>query len=133
LLFGFRHSLEYGHAEKRFQFLRTFDFEAGEFTSPTPAPIAPTPAVAKFSAFSQRNDFTPEQRQIENLADDMLTHLKPPLQDAAIAAAIRGATDPEDLIARLAVVLKDADYAEFTQQVELCLFAADVMGYAHAD
>jgi len=59
--------------------------------------------------------------------------LTPPLQDAAIAAAIRGATDPEDLIARLAMVLKDADYAEFTQQVERCLFAADVMGYAHAD
>ena len=129
MLFGFRHSLEYGHAEKRFQFLRTFDFEAGEITSPTPI----TPAVAKFSAFSQRNDFTPEQRQIEKLADDMLTHLKPPLQDAAIASAIRGATDPEDLIARLAMVLKDADYAEFTQQVERCLFAADVMGYAHAD
>ncbi len=116
--------------------LRTFDFEAGEITSPTPitpTPITPTPAVAKFSAFSQRNDFTPEQRQIEKLADDMLTHLKPPLQDEAIASAIRGATDPEDLIARLAMVLKDADYAEFTQQVERCLFAADVMGYAHAD
>ena len=76
--------------------------------------------------------FTPDQMQIEKLADDMLTHIKPPLQDEAIASAIRGATNPEDLVERLAVVLKDADYAEFTQHVERCLFAAEIMGYAHA-
>ena len=74
--------------------------------------------------------FTKDQQAIESLADAM--PMESPIAAAAIQSAIQSATSPEDLEARLAVVLQDADLSEFSQQLEKALFAADIMGYAHA-
>ena len=77
-------------------------------------------------------NFTPQQLAIENLADQMLAQMNSPIREQAIHAAIRAASDPEDLENRLVAILGDTD-PEFQRQLEHALFAADVMGYAHAD
>ena len=76
--------------------------------------------------------FTPKQQVIENLGDSLLNALKSPISQEAIKSAIRGARDPQDLEERLAAVMQDADVSEFSSVLSNCLFAADVLGYAHA-
>lgn len=76
--------------------------------------------------------FTPEQQAVEDLADQLLEASSSPISADLIASAIRAAKDPQDLEARLAAVLQNADMTEFNQVLERALFAADVMGYAHA-
>jgi len=77
--------------------------------------------------------FTPQQQAVENLADGMLATLDGPLGTAAIQSAIRSASDPQDLEERLAAVLKGTDTAEFQRLLAYSLFAADILGYAHAE
>lgn len=43
-----------------------------------------------------------------------------------------GATSVEDLHERLAVALADADDWQFREVLERAMFAAEIMGYAHA-
>ena len=76
--------------------------------------------------------FTPEQMAIERLAEAALAKASQPISEQAIRSAILGATSPEDLETRLALVLKEADTGEFRRQLERGLFACDIMGYAHA-
>jgi phage gp29-like protein len=76
--------------------------------------------------------FTPQQMAIEKLADEMLANMKSPIDAAAIKSAVLAAKSPEDLEARLAVVLEKADTSKFQEQLERALWAADIMGYAHA-
>lgn len=107
-----------------------------------PQPPANQPPQAGLSAGHQcgvtlgadgKPRFTPQQQAIEDLGDDMLAHMAGPIDDAAIRSAIRGARDPEDLEARLAAVMRTANTKSFQAALEKALFAADVMGYAHAD
>jgi len=90
---------------------------------------AKAPASVGIGATSSKK-FTKDQQAIESLADAM--PMKSPIAAAAIQSAIQSATSPEDLEARLAIVLQDADISEFSQHLEKALFAADIMGYAHA-
>lgn len=76
--------------------------------------------------------FTAQQQVIEGLADALLEHSPNPVDPAAIRSAILAATGPEDLERRLAMVLQGSDSAEFRMMLEQSLFAADVLGYAHA-
>jgi phage gp29-like protein len=76
--------------------------------------------------------FTPDQQAIEDLADGVLNALSSPIDPSVIASAIRAAKDPQDLEARLAAILLGADTSEFNKTLEQALFAADIMGYAHA-
>ncbi len=113
--------------------LRTFDYEQGEISIPVKSTLEQTvSAPLPGESFAAGGDpFTPDQMVIEKLADTMLVNMSSPLKAAAIESAVRAATDPEDLERRLAVVLKEADITEFSQQLERCLFAADVMGYVN--
>lgn len=77
--------------------------------------------------------FTPEQQVIEDLADQTLNVLDSPISTELIASAIRAAKSPEDLEVRLAAILQNTDMTEFNQVLEKALFAADVIGYVHAD
>lgn len=81
----------------------------------------------------ERRKFTPQQETLETLADDMNGSIKSPVDSEAIGMAIRAATSPEDLEARLAAVLDGVDLETFSIMMERALFAADVMGYAHAE
>lgn len=78
------------------------------------------------------HQFTPEQMAVERLADGALSKAVQPISEQAIRSAILGAKSPDDLEARLALVLKGADTSEFRRQLERGLFACDIMGFAHA-
>lgn len=94
-------------------------------------PIAqPKAEMMAFAAHG--NIFTPEQMAVERLADEALAKSRQPIEEQAIRSAVLGASSPEDLEARLATVLREADTSEFRRQLERGLFAADLMGYAHA-
>lgn len=79
-----------------------------------------------------RPRFTAGQQAIEDQIDAHLGALPSPLDPKAIAGAIRAATSADDLVERLGLVLRDADRGVFNRVLERALFAADVMGYAHA-
>lgn len=87
--------------------------------------------LAYLSGSIAKSRFTKEQQAVEDLADELLKRLSSPVDPEAIAAAIRGAKDPQDLDNRLAVALGGADFEGFADILERALFAADVMGYAH--
>jgi len=76
--------------------------------------------------------FTPQQQVIEDIGDGLLEALSGPIPDDLIKAAIKAASDPQDLKNRLAAILLNADTAEFRRVLERALFTADVLGYAHA-
>lgn len=106
--------------------------------APTPNP-APDQAKPKSGAglhaiLSAGNpEFTAEQQVIEDMADGLNNALNSPVSSDLIASAIRSAKNPQDLERRLAAVLKGADLTEFNSMLEKALFAADVLGYAHAE
>jgi len=126
--------------------LDRYDFLEGDFTVPTtpvPAPPAPPalpapaaepedePAAAALAAFAAPR-FTAEQQVLEDGIDSVLQRLDSVIADAEIKAVIRLATSPRDLHDRLMVLLAGADGADFQRTFERALFAADVLGYAHA-
>jgi phage gp29-like protein len=112
--------------------LDRYDYQAGDFTVPAAAPAMPQPAAGLRANLAAGDPFTPEQMVIERIADDALTALGNPIQKQAIASAIKAAKDPDDLAERLAVVLRDADLNEYNRTLERALFAADILGFAHA-
>lgn len=79
-----------------------------------------------------RPRFTAGQQAVEDEIERTLPAIPSPIQSAAIRSAILGAKDVDDLYERLAVALQDADDAVFRQAFERALFAAEIMGYAHA-
>lgn len=76
--------------------------------------------------------FTLEQQAVERLANSAIAADAQLIDQRLIQAAIRAARDPEDLADRLAAIASEADPAEFRTIMERALFAADLMGYAHA-
>jgi len=50
-----------------------------------------------------------------------------------VKAAIRAASTAEELHENLVRLLPDASAADFRRVVERALFAADILGYAHAN
>jgi phage gp29-like protein len=129
--------------------LDRYDYKTGDFTIPevakTPiAPIVPVPdpvpakATSKLSFAASTTQFTPGQQAIEDRTDEVLDPLKADsgyglgITDADIKAAVKAARSPQDLTERLAVLLRDADTKTFDESLSRALFAADIMGYAHA-
>jgi phage gp29-like protein len=99
------------------------------------SPQAKALAAARFADGDKpaRAQFTKGQQIIEDAIGDALPSLKAgPIDETAIKGAIRAAADADDLVHRLSIVLRDADRNQFEQVLERALFAADVMGYAHA-
>ncbi len=109
--------------------------EDGEEILAAPQAALPAPAPTKLTALAgdiQQPVFTADQQAIEDLADGVLNALSSPINPAVIASAIRAAKDPQDLEVRLAAALLGLDSTDFNKTLEQALFAADVMGYAHA-
>lgn len=77
--------------------------------------------------------FTQGQEAVERLVDNTLSGLPPLIEEAAILRVIRLAKDPEDLLERMAVLMRNSSSPEFRTMFERALFAAEVMGFAHAD
>ena len=97
----------------------------------SPAPNQSGGFMAKLSATPDAQ-FTPQQQVIEAIDEALLQHLGSPIKTDLVASAIKAATSPEDLERRLGIVLEGADVSEFSAVLEKSLFAADVLGYAHA-
>jgi phage gp29-like protein len=127
--------------------LRVYDFEEGDFEIPeTPDPNAPgdggeggekgdkgkTGRFAGSARPSRRRAFTAAQEEVERLGDAALAAVQAPISQDELRTAILQARDPEDLAERLALVMREADSAEFRRTLEQALFAADVLGYVHA-
>jgi hypothetical protein len=136
--------------------LRVYDYEDGDFEIPPAVlpnsnpPIGGTKST-NFAASNQpikftserdvflgtivpktSSKFTPNQQEIETLADGVLANLKSPIPEGSIFNAIKAASDYEDLANRLAVLFDETDTAEFRQVLERATFAADCIGVAHA-
>ena len=109
--------------------LERYDFDTGDFIIPEKSENNDMPGLFSFAKGNAK--FTEDQQNIEDLVDDM--PIKSPIDPRAIESAIRAATSPEDLEQRLAVVMDGADLETFTLMMEKSLFAADVMGFAHAE
>lgn len=93
----------------------------------------PEPAVAAATAKPLLLPvFTPKQKAVEDLGDQLLAQLGSPINTDLIQAAIKAAKDPEDLEHRLAALMTGADYSEWQHVLSHALFAADVLGYVHA-
>jgi len=123
---GFQVPANYVHEK-----LRIPEPKEGELVLSMPVAPQSAPLSAIAALKSDKTKFTADQQAIEDLADGI--KLVSPLKSELIATAIRASTSPEDLEARLAVVLDKADIEEFKDTMEKALFAADVMGFANAD
>lgn len=90
-------------------------------------------AAARQFAGRRRNRFTADQEAVEDLVDDALSAARSPVDPKKVRSAVLAATSPQDLVERLTELAKDAPPGAFAELVERSLFAADLMGYAHAD
>jgi len=80
-----------------------------------------------------RKDFTPAQRAIENLGDDVMDDAPDsPISKEDMRAAILGAKDQADLEERLAALISKQD-PRFAEAVAQAMFAADVLGFIHSE
>lgn len=116
--------------------LRVYDFEPEDIdveamTAPPPPPQLPPPP-AKAGAIFGAPRFTRNQQAVEDSLDPLLADLAGPLEDAEIKAAIRASGTREELVDNLVRLLSHAPAAKFRAVLERALFAADIMGYAHA-
>lgn len=68
---------------------------------------------------------------IDALADAAIGTAGDPIAPAARQAAVREATDPDDLMQRLGRLAANMPAVEFAELTERALFAADVLGYMH--
>ena len=122
---------------------RVYDFEPGDFEIPAAAVAQkdePKPgdeskpdgdhAEPLKAAAGPR--FTPGQQALDDEATRALKGLRGPISADAIRAVIEEATSAEDLAVRLAALWGDADTDAFQMVLARAMFAADVMGYAHA-
>ena len=121
-----------------------YGLDASDFTVPDQSPAKPgAPVGEKAAALAAarfadgdkpaRVQFTRGQQIVEDAISAALPSLSAgPIDEQAIKGAIRAASDPDDLVHRLSIVLRDASREQFEQVLERALFAADVMGYAHA-
>jgi phage gp29-like protein len=90
-------------------------------------------ARVKAAEFKERRRFTPQQEAVEQLvADAMAKAPGGPLTNAQLLGAIKGARDRDELEARLALLL-DAQSPGYQEIMARAVFAADVLGYVHAE
>lgn len=86
------------------------------------------------NATKSEGKFTAQQEVIEGQADAALSGAGLPVGRDKLRSAVLAATGPEDLADRLFAVLGDSiSEADFQRMLEHSLFAADVIGYVHAE
>lgn len=127
---------------------RAFDFVPGDIvivdpTMQTPPQQDASAPPRKDQADAQRGNastkasatplerFTPKQQAVERGIDDVLARATPPITLKQLRSAIAGATDENDLVERLAVLIDKQD-PQFAELLARAQFAAKVLGYVHA-
>jgi phage gp29-like protein len=100
---------------------------------PMPIPMKPGKQEGLAAILNEpKAAFTPKQQVIEDLGTAAIKAAGNPLDTQLIRQAIMAATGPEDLEQRLAVLMREADSAEFSRVMEKSLMIADVIGFVHA-
>lgn len=114
--------------------LRAEDFEIDA----PPLPIVPVqaslPTNRALTFADDGTQFTPEQQEVETLADDTLQRNNTPIPRTAILAAIEAAEDEADLGKRLMRLMEQyGQSGQFADDMTGALFMAEVMGYVHGE
>jgi phage gp29-like protein len=87
-----------------------------------------------FTKHGADSKFTKQQTIVEDQADAALQEAAKPLDPEKVRAAVLAATSPEDLADRLfALVGSEVSTQQFRTTLERALYAADVLGYVHAE
>lgn len=125
---------------RRQYFLDRYDLEDEHFDVDQGQP--PTPGAQAsagrgpytFAASPRPRRFTAAQEAVEDLGDAGVEQSPQPIPPGDLRRIIAAARDPDDLIDRLSeFVDAELETSAFRELVERALFAADLMGYAHAD
>lgn len=113
---------------------REEDIEPPDPKQPEP-PVGkqPAPAVKASAHLAHGPQFTADQQALDDLTDDAIAQAPQPIDPARIRAAIKAATSYDDLLERLADLFEDHPPKEYRALMERALFAADVLGYGHAE
>ena len=81
---------------------------------------------------STKTKFTRQQQAIEDLADTAIDDAELPIN--GVREAVLAATSPDDLQERLFMLIgEQVSDKQFQQVIERALYAADVLGYIHAE
>lgn len=129
--------------------LDRYDFERGDFEIPEAPPQLRQPPVnddatepppvkkgakasAQFAAGAPAR-FTAGQQAIEDAVETAVDLAGDPVDPKLIRAAIRASTSADDLVERLAALFAEQPQDAYRELMARALFAADVMGYAHAE
>lgn len=115
--------------------LDRYDFERGDFEIPSTPPQLPNrgaKASAHFATGAPAR-FTAGQQAIEDAVEMAVDLSGDPVDPKLIRAAIRASTSADDLVERLAALFADQPQDAYRELMERALFAADVMGYSHAE
>jgi phage gp29-like protein len=100
--------------------------------TPVDTPPEPKKTNAKMAATGATPRFTSNQMVIEDAVSEAMRNAQQPISNDVLQSAIFAATSPEDLEERLAILLRDIDIDSFREVYERAIFAADLIGYAHA-
>ena len=107
-----------------------------DFTIPEAPTANNQPAAFRFNSTPGKEDrptFTAGQQVIEDRVAEVIASIPSPVDEKAIKGAIRAARSVADLEDRLQVLLKGRPHAEMADTLEKAVFAAQVMGFAHAE
>lgn len=117
--------------------LDKYDFEEGDFEIPVKQPVRAALAEPGSEGeepaeeFAARK-FSPDQAALEALIGSAIRKTASPIPPEVIREAINAATSADDLRERLGTIFAQFKPDDFAEITERALFAADVMGYAHA-
>lgn len=93
--------------------------------------VLPPHLFTQFASSGKK--FTAKQQEIENLADTAL-NVGSPISPELVRAAVIAAENPQDLEQRLYALVGEAVNEDtWAETLERALFAADVLGYVHAE
>jgi len=118
--------------------LDRYDYKEGDFVmaGDPPKPGEPEPATppkkVAMAALTMAPKFTSKQQVIEDGVVNALEAVESPISDDDMRRVVMAATSPEDLEGRLAILLRDADLERFREAHARAVFAAGIIGYAHA-
>ena len=119
---------------KRSYFEDQYNLNADHFDVDDSRAVMPIKASLPNNRALTFADFTPEQQEVETLADSALERNNTPIPRTAILAAIDAAEDEADLGKRmLALIEQYGQSGQFADDMAGTLFMAEVMGYVHAE
>lgn len=119
--------------------LTHYDYEPGDFVIGQPAQQAAQPpatlSAIRLSAGRAREGgkFTPGQQLVEGICDLAIASAPPLVDKDELKAAITESANPDELLVRLAEIMRNENSAAFVVTLEKATKAAEVLGWANAE